>query len=208
MRLLSESIEDCDNSFSSSKHNWSTILDRNKQTPLRIQLPPAEDPLESELRLISEGIPLTPGSPDMDNIFGDCDPVSDEDNANANDEELDIYDGCEPISDEDTATTSEQRHLSTPDNKIVHPDPVTPEEIFDCELCDNFYPRKSLLELHKKVYHTSPHARKMSIVIENPTRRCPKCGEMVHRASFWAHKKAHNAAERQLVNYDREEVVV
>ncbi|KAL1374532.1 hypothetical protein pipiens_018031 [Culex pipiens pipiens] len=213
MRMLAVSPETPSKS-ASSKHNWSTILNRNKVVPQTPRAEDDEDPLESQLRQIA-GIPdtpaspdpETPASPDLDTIFGEYDPISD-----GEDQPLDIYAGCEPISDEDTVV-ADRNLVTTPKKPIAIPDDAaTPEEIFDCDLCDKFYPRLTLLETHYRTYHTSPQNRsggaRMSIVIDNPTRKCPKCGEMVHKASFWAHKKSHNGGERQLINYDRADVTI
>ncbi|XP_001847831.2 uncharacterized protein LOC6037985 [Culex quinquefasciatus] len=213
MRMLAVSPETPSKS-ASSKHNWSTILNRNKVVPQTPRAEDDEDPLESQLRQIAgmpdtpaSPDPDTPASPDLDTIFGEYDPISD-----GEDQPLDIYAGCEPISDEDTVV-ADRNMATTPKKPIAIPDDAaTPEEIFDCDLCDKFYPRLTLLETHYRTYHTSPQNRsggaRMSIVIDNPTRKCPKCGEMVHKASFWAHKKSHNGGERQLINYDRADVTI
>lgn len=101
-----------------------------------------------------------------------------------------------------------------PEKPIETPKPLkrsaTADEDFRCGKCDRVFPHAQLLEAHQRAYHsrkkpTSSLQHKMAIMIDNPTKRCPKCAAMVHKASYWAHIKSHSAGERALVNYEKDE---
>lgn len=121
--------------------------------------------------------------------------------------------------------SSDNEDSPQPDKPVVKPvqleippknPPTTPAEDYRCGSCDRAFPQSQLLEAHQKAYHvrrkpttlqktpSSSQQHKMAIMIDNPTKRCPKCGTMVHKASYWAHIKSHSAGERALVNYEKD----
>lgn len=164
--------------------------------------------LQTTLDIVYEGIPTTPmresdglsskfANQELGEILSDdeLDPIS---NLNGNMEQIKLTETNQPSPQQ-------------------QPVPATPEELFQCQKCDKFFPQYYQLDIHEKAYHGSPGkaqvsaragsstpARKMTIVIDNPCRQCPKCGAMVLKASFGAHIRSHRSGDKTLINSDKE----
>lgn len=94
-------------------------------------------------------------------------------------------------------------------------------EQYRCQKCDKFFPQLQLLESHSKAYHAVLPAKsmpkkpgqgkggskqKMAIMIDNPVKKCPKCGTMVHKVSYLAHMRSHRSGgdSEPVMNYEME----
>ncbi|XP_065089909.1 uncharacterized protein LOC135711095 [Ochlerotatus camptorhynchus] len=179
---------------------------------------------QSPSDLIYEGLQTTPlcESDGLPSRFVNMEPgeiVSD-----------DEYDEVVIISSD----TEDNQPDEQPSGSVSVPTPVQQDppksEHYRCQKCDKFFPQSQLLESHVKAYHMVSPAKstgggpvpvkkfvpgksaskhKMAIMIDNPVKKCPKCGTMVHKASYWAHMRSHRSGgEEPVMNYEKESTVV
>ncbi|XP_062548862.1 uncharacterized protein LOC134213638 [Armigeres subalbatus] len=185
------------------------LMEQDGDQTQDLKQPDAEGTPLSPSDVIYEGIPTTPlrESDGLSTRFIDLEPGE-----IVSDDELDNSSVVLLSSDNEEPDKPKPTIEPLPVTFVRRPSST--EQEYRCTKCDRAFPQAQHLEAHERSYHskkkttsakTPSPQQKMAIMIDNPTKRCPKCAAMVHKASYWSHIRSHSSGERALVNYEKDQ---